>query len=412
MIDQPLRFCMITTFYPPYNFGGDGIFVKRLANELAQRGHQVEVIHCIDAYHLLSSQEPQGNYQDHPNVTVHGLKSRFGFLSPLATYLTGFPFFKASPIKKILNKGFDVIHYHNISLVGGPKILEYGNGIKLYTMHEYWLICPTHILIRFNQAPCTRPMCLLCTLTYRRPPQCWRYLGLLKAAVNHVDCFIALSQFIGTMHRQMGLQIPIEHIPSFVPLSEDFSTSSNPLAQEISKDPFFLFVGRLKKLKGLQTLLPIFRRYPKAQLWIAGTGDDESWLRQRARGIPNIRFLGYLPSQKLQPLYRNATAVIVPSICFEASPLVIFEALREQTPVIVRNLGGLPEMVEQSKGGFIYNTEEELVAAMDRLLSDPSYRQELGRQGYEAYLRNWTAEVHLKQYFELIHKITTGTARG
>jgi len=184
------------------------------------------------------------------------------------------------------------------------------------------------------------------------------------------------------------------------------------LAQEISKDPFFLFVGRLKKLKGLQTLLPIFRRYPKAQLWIAGTGDDESWLRQRARGIPNIRFLGYLPSQKLQPLYRNATAVIVPSICFEASPLVIFEALREQTPVIVRNLGGLPEMVEQSKGGFIYNTEEELVAAMDRLLSDPSYRQELGRQGYEAYLRNWTAEVHLKQYFELIHKITTGTARG
>jgi hypothetical protein len=90
MMNRPLRFCMITTFYPPYNFGGDGIFVKRLANELAQRGHQVEVIHCIDAYHLLSSQESQGSYPDHPNVTVHGLKSRFGFLSPLATYLTGF----------------------------------------------------------------------------------------------------------------------------------------------------------------------------------------------------------------------------------------------------------------------------------------------------------------------------------
>ena len=68
-------------------------------------------------------------------------------------------------------------------------------------------------------------------------------------------------------------------------------------------------------------------------------------------------------------------------------------------------------MVAQARGGFIYNTEEELVAAMDRLLSDPSYRQELGRQGYEAYLRNWTAEAHLKQYFELIHKIATGTAR-
>jgi glycosyltransferase involved in cell wall biosynthesis len=226
-----------------------------------------------------------------------------------------------------------------------------------------------------------------------------------------VDCFIALSQFIRTKHRQMGLQIPIEHIPSFVPFSEDSSTTSNPLAHEISKDPFFLFVGRLKKLKGLQTLIPIFRRYSKAQLWIAGTGDDESWLRQMAEGIPNIRFLGYLPGPKLQPLYQNATAVIVPSICFEASPLVIFEAFREQTPVIVRNLGGLPEMVEQSRGGLIYNTEEELVAAMDWLFSDPSYRQELGRQGYEAYLQNWTTEAHLKQYFELIHKIATGTAQ-
>jgi glycosyltransferase involved in cell wall biosynthesis len=402
---------MITTFYPPYNFGGDGIFVKRLANELARRGHKVEVIHCIDAYDLLSSQEPKGSYQDHPNVIVHGLKSRFGFLSPLATYLTGVPFFKSSHIQRILNKGFDVIHYHNISLVGGPKILEYGQGIKLYTMHEYWLICPTHILFRFNRAPCTRPMCLPCSLTYRRPPQCWRYLGLLKAAVNHVDCFIALNQFIRTMHRQMGFQIPIEYIPGFVPLSEDSSATSNPLTHEISKDPFFLFVGRLKKLKGLQTLIPIFRRYPKAQLWIAGTGDDESWLRRMAEGIPNIRFLGYLPGPKLQPLYRKAAAIIVPSICFEASPLVIFEAFREQTPVIVRNLGGLPEMVEQSRGGLCYKTEEELEAAMDRLLSDPSYRQELGRQGYEAYLRNWTAEAHLKQYFELIHKIATGVAR-
>jgi hypothetical protein len=48
-------------------------------------------------------------------------------------------------ILQILETGFDVIHYHNISLVGGPTILAYGQGIKLYTMHEYWLVCPTHV---------------------------------------------------------------------------------------------------------------------------------------------------------------------------------------------------------------------------------------------------------------------------
>jgi glycosyltransferase involved in cell wall biosynthesis len=136
-----MRFCMVTTFYPPYNFGGDGIFVHQLSNELAKRGHQVEVVHCRDAHQFLSGGTPSIPNQDHPNVTVHGLKSPVGFLSPRGTQQTGWPVFKSSQLKSILEKPFDVIHFHNISLVGGPKVLEYGRAVKLYTLHEYWLIC-------------------------------------------------------------------------------------------------------------------------------------------------------------------------------------------------------------------------------------------------------------------------------
>ena len=53
MSDRPLRICMLTTFYPPFNFGGDGIFVERLAGALARRGHAVTVVHSLDAYHFL-----------------------------------------------------------------------------------------------------------------------------------------------------------------------------------------------------------------------------------------------------------------------------------------------------------------------------------------------------------------------
>ena len=208
MTDRPLRFCMITTFYPPYNFGGDGIFVHRLSNELAQSGHQVEVIHCIDSYRMLEGREPAMGYSDHPNVTVHGLQSPWGLLSPLATHQTGFPLFKSARFERILERGFDVIHYHNISLIGGPKILEYGRGLKLYTTHEYWLACPTHLLFRFNRAVCTQPRCFLCSLIYRRPPQWWRYGNLLKTAVKHVDAFIGPSRFIMDRHRDMGLDMP------------------------------------------------------------------------------------------------------------------------------------------------------------------------------------------------------------
>jgi glycosyltransferase involved in cell wall biosynthesis len=412
MMDRPLRFCMITTFYPPYNFGGDGIFVHRLSNELAQRGHHVEVIHCIDSYRVLGSRKPPGGYEDHPNVTVHGLQSRWGFLSPLATQQTGFPLCKSARIQRILEGDFDVIHYHNISLVGGPKILEYGCGIKLYTMHEYWLVCPTHGLFRFNQAVCTRPNCFLCSLTHRRPPQWWRYGNLLETAVKHVDAFIAPSRFIKDKHREMGLDIPIVHLPNFVPqLDDPRPISTGVRDKKISEQPYFLFVGRLEKVKGLDTLIPVFRRYKKAQLLIAGKGSCQLQLRRLAQGSDNIRFLGYQSWHQLQALYRQAVALIVPSSCFEVFSLTIVEAFGQKTPVIARKLGGMPEIIQESGGGFIYDTEEELTAAMDHLLASASHRHAAGQRAYQAYQYRWTPGAHLERYFELIRGIA-GASTG
>jgi glycosyltransferase involved in cell wall biosynthesis len=397
---------MITTFYPPNSFGGDGIFVHRLSNELAQRGHQVEVIHCIDAYRLLANQTSAKIYDNHPNVTVHGLKSKFGFLSPLATHQTGFPFFKSVGIHQILAKNFDVIHYHNISLVGGIKILEYGRGIKLYTTHEYWLVCPTHVLFRFNRAACTRSHCSFCSLFYKRPPQWWRRLGLLKAVFKHVDALLAPSHFSENVHKQLGLDVPIVHLPHFVPSTEtEEVAASEKMAEETPKEPYFLFVGRLEKLKGLQTLIPHFCHYRKARLLIAGNGSYESRLRRMAGGNGNIRFLGHVSSWHLQNFYRQAVAVVVPSLCFEVFPLAILEAFRQQTPVIARNLGTMPEIIGESGGGVVYDTEEDLTAKLDQFLADPSLHRILGQQGYQAYQQKWTIEKHLQQYLALIHEI-------
>ena len=398
-MDRPLRFCMINTFYPPYSFGGDGIFVHRLSNELAKRGHKVDVIHCIDSYRLGAGHDPVTTYDDHPDVAVHGIRSPLGFLSPLATQQTGYPLFKSSPILEILKKDFDVIHYFNISLFG-PKILHYGQGIKLYTMLEYWLVCPTHTLFRFNRAPCTQPYCFACSLAYKRPPQWWRYSNLLENSLKHVDAFIAPSRFTENIHRRLGLKSPMVHLPYFVPSTP----TAKPLGKT-SEKPYFLFVGRLEKLKGLHTVIPIFHRYQKAELLIAGTGDDDAPLKKLAGRYDHIRFLGHVSGPRLEDLYRHAVAVIVPSICFDVFPLVPIEAVSLGTPVIVRNLGGMPEVIEESGGGFIYDTDEELIAAMDRLLADSSYRNQLGQRGYDAYKKNWTAEVHFERYFKLIHEI-------
>jgi glycosyltransferase involved in cell wall biosynthesis len=81
------------------------------------------------------------------------------------------------------------------------------------------------------------------------------------------------------------------------------------------------------------------------------------------------------------------------------------EAFAVGTPVIVNDLGALPEVVEASGGGIVYRDAGELAAALDRLSRDQSLRDELGRRGYEGYLRHWTAERHLERYFDLIAEL-------
>lgn len=400
-----MRFCMVTTFYPPYHFGGDAVFIQQLSIELAKRGHHVEVVHCKDTYNFMTTRQPTAAREDHPNVQVHTLESSFGLLSPLATHQTGRPFFKSSRLREVLEQPFDVIHYHNISLVGGPAVLRYGRAVKLYTLHEYWLVCPTHMLFKFGRVACATRQCFLCTLAHRCPPPPWRYTDLMQQSVRHVDLFIAPSAFTKDKHLELGLKVPIVELPYF---TSRWEGPTSELSRSMSNVPFFLFVGRLEKVKGLQAIIPLFRRYNKAQLKVVGTGNYELALRRMAQGSPNITFLGHQSGDQLRILYEQAVATIVPSIWYEVFGIVILESFAQKTPVIVRNIGGMPEVVETSGGGFVFNTDEELRYAMDQLMEDPGLRHKLGRQGHEALHQRWTADVHIPRYMEHVERVLEG----
>ncbi len=76
-----------------------------------------------------------------------------------------------------------------------------------------------------------------------------------------------------------------------------------------------------------------------------------------------------------------------------------------KTPVIVNNLGALPEVLQDSGGGFIYDNLDELLKALDRLVQEPRLRDQLGNKGYAAYLKYWTEDAHIAQYMSLIREI-------
>lgn len=406
---RQFKLCMVTTFYPPYNFGGDGIFVYRLANELAERGHQVEVVHSVDAYRMLhpGATSSSDEYPNHPNVTVHSLESKAGALSALATHQTGHPGLHSRRLKDILVNGrFDVVHFHNISLIG-PAALSYGQGIKLYTMHEHWLVCPTHVLWKFNQRACEKKNCIPCTLHSKRPPQFWRYTGFLNKMLRHIDAFIAPSSFTAKKHVEMGLQAtaPIVCIPHFLARpdpQEPITSTPSPHGR-----PYCLFVGRLEKLKGVQVLIEAFRSYSSCDLLIAGDGNYEEHLRSMAAGLPHVHFLGRVGYERLQDLYRHAVALLAPSVGYETFGMVVLEAFTQKTPAIVHNLGALPELIERSGAGYIYDDVAGLITSIEQLRSDPELRRSLGQRGYDVYLTDWTPQTHFQHYFELIESLST-----
>ena len=402
-MSRPLNFLHLTTFYPPYSFGGDAIQLYRLSHALADQGHHVDVIHCVDSYHLLHPGEPPVEFAEHPNVVRHELRSGYGRLSPLLTQQTGRTLLKRRPIREVLRaRPYDVIHFHNVSLLG-PEVLsleaEGSRAVKLYTTHEHWLICPLHVLWKFNQAPCEAPDCLRCTIQAKRPPQIWRYTGYLERMAAHVDQFLAPSRFTAGMHAERGFPYPLACLPNFIDRTDEDWLTPAPRLQEA---PYFLFVGRLERIKGLQTLITLWDRVPGYDLLVAGTGTYEAELRSLAAHNPRIKFLGPLPQKELGSLYYHAMACLVPSIAYETFGMTSVEAFARKTPVIARDLGALPETVQDSGGGFLFRTDEELLAALHRIAGSPPLRAELGQKGYDGFLRWWSREAHMRLYFDFL----------
>jgi glycosyltransferase involved in cell wall biosynthesis len=391
---KSLRIIMFSTFYPPYSFGGDAVGVQRMAQALVARGHDVTVVHDIDAFTTLGGPTP-GVTQADDGITRIGLESRFNVMSNLLTQQLGRPVVHAGQIRDILATGkYDIIWYNNASLVGGPGLLDMGEGLKIYEAHEHWLVCPMHVLWRYNRELCDKKECLRCSLSFLRPPQAWRYTGMLDRKLDQIDLLIAKSAFSRDMHKTFGLRQEMTVLPYFL-ADMDPADMPEPAAHP---RPYFLFVGRLEKIKGLQDVFPAFEQFPDADLLILGDGDYGDELKSLAADNPRIQFLGRKPLDELTAYYRGALGLIVPSVCYETFGIILIESFRLGTPVIARRLGPFPEIVEKAQGGVLYETQDQLLAAMRTIQNDPDWRARHGQAARVGFETHWREDRVLQAY--------------
>ncbi len=399
-----MKLCMVTTFYPPYSFGGDGVFVQQLARDLVQAGHEVHVIHCTDAWRTVSGRsELDVNHQGESDdgVIVHSLESRIGRLSALITQQTGRPGPKRRHISDVLAQGFDVVNFHNISLVGGPGVLGMGKAPRIFTLHEHWWVCPTHILHKYTGELCEEAACLRCTLAHGTPPQAWRASKKWMAhCLKNVDLILSPSEFTAERHRRWmqaaEVDVALKILPEYtVPLEP-------PGALEVDlPDRFFLYVGRLSRAKGVDSMLAAFAQRPDYPLVVVGESDD-------GRPLPpdqsNVRFVGRVERKQLGDYYEKAQALVFPSLCAETFGLTAVESLSCGTPVIARASGGVADTINPEVG-VLYEQESGLLDALDQFWLNPSLSEGLRSACLARYASRYTRETYLESYLSIIRQL-------
>jgi glycosyltransferase involved in cell wall biosynthesis len=398
---------MITTFFGGHSFGGDAAYVDRLCQALCRRGHDVHVYYCVDAFNAVRGDHPLREYSPAPGLHLHPLESEYGIVSPLATQVTGLPLFKSRALREALDApDTDVVHFHNISLVGGPGVLGLGTNrraVRIMTAHEHWLICPMHLLWKYDRKPCDGPSCIRCSLAGKRPPQAWRYTGAIARSLQSLDTLFFPSQHALLEHRRRGIgnAVPLVRLPYFLP--DDWSLGIEDEDPEPRDRPYLAAAGRMVAMKGFQRLIPMMRYLPEADLRIAGTGPHEPALRELAGGLSNVHFEGLLGGEALARLFRGAAAVVVPSLFAETFGYVVLEAFAVGTPVVVHEGGGaLLETGVQSGGGLGYRTDGEMLVALRRIIHDEDLRADLASRGFAQRIGEWSESEHIHRYFEFI----------
>lgn len=287
-------------------------------------------------------------------------------------------------LKKLLqNYRTDIAHLHCIYHHLSPSILsvlhEYGIPIVM-TAHDLKIACPAYKMLNktgicerckgggfFNVV---RYKCLRDSLG---PSLIVAMESTLHSKLNtykkYLDKIIVPSRFFMNKFIEWGWsQDKFVYIPNYV-------DSTQYVPQYLPGD-YFLYFGRLAPEKGVSTLLHAVKN-SGVKLKVAGTGPEEGNLQELQSKLQgDVEFLGYQTGETLHQLIQNAKAIVLPSEWYENAPMSLLESSAFGKPLIVADIGGIPEMISPNETGWMFTSGsvDELTELLVKVQSMPDGR--------------------------------------
>lgn len=260
----------------------------------------------------------------------------------------------------------DVVHLHHHTNFGVETLLTIRQALPeariILTLHEYLAICNHfgQMVKRPSLALCQRATPRDCNRCFPERSEQDFFLRELyiKRFFRLVDQFISPSRFLAERYIAWGLA------PERIAVIENGMPGAPPPMRRAASEGVTLgFFGQISRLKGIDVLFDAAMLLEKAGtegLRIEVHGDHSgqppefrALFEARIKDAPpNIELHGPYPNGRVGALMAGVDAVLVPSIWWENSPLVIQEAFRAGRPVICSDIGGLAEKVRDGVDGF------------------------------------------------------------
>lgn len=285
----------------------------------------------------------------------------------------------------------DVVHLNNFNFQLTPSVLyeikkyrkDTGKKVKVvFTAHDSQLVCPNHLMQQYiSQERCTK--CI-----GGSPWNCAKYkcihgsfikslLGSIEAWLYRmlktyrlIDVAICPSYFL-----KERLDTCPELREKTVVMHNFVQPAETSEAADKETKPYVLYFGRFSKEKGIGTLLKVCRELSDIPFVFAGNGPLEKEVNETA----NIENKGFQTGKELQRLIKNAKFSVFPSECNENCPFSVMESLIYATPVIGAKIGGVPELIEDGKTGYLFESgnESELSAKIQLLWNDKAVLEKM-----------------------------------
>jgi glycosyltransferase involved in cell wall biosynthesis len=233
-----------------------------------------------------------------------------------------------------------------------------------------------------------------------------------ELAVRSAEALISIGRFTERGFLQLGAEPKqIISIPNGVDLEPFRQPMARPPGLNVPQR-YALFLGRLAKRKGIDTLLEAMGRLSEGQLVIAGSGEEQGAIQQQIDRLglrDRVQMVGRVDGEAKTYLLQNAVCTVMPSRGWEAFPLVMLESYAAGRPVIASRIAGLEDLVQHEKTGLLFTEEssQELAAALQRMFGDENWAKSMsGAAKAAAADYGWPviARRHLDLYQKLMDR--------